>query len=142
MEDESDYVVVEELPSVENVIFQENIYYDQVLAPAGADTNHTTTSPVTRESGKDSKNKLIIAIVVIVLVLSAICVCTIYTLIGLSILKSEISSINMMLSSQTMNASIHLPIATSCVAILQLNPSSPSGYYSIMSSHGAPVRAY
>ncbi len=108
--------MVEELPSVENIIFQENICYDQVLAPAGADTIHTTTSPVTRDSGKVSKTKFIIAIVVIVLVLNAICVCTIYTLIELSILKSEIASINTIISSQIMNASFHLP--TSCVAIL------------------------
>ncbi len=120
----------------------------------------------------------------IVLVLSAICVCTIYMLLELSRLKSEISSSNM-ISSQKMNVSLdvlHQQIndlagtlntsiekievrengkqvitnasldvhnqqindlfrfhQTSCVAILLLNPSSSSGYYSIRSSNGSPV---
>ncbi len=69
-------------------LVEDNICYDQVLASVCADTKRTNTSTATRESGKDSKTKFIIAIVVIVLVLSAIigafCVCTIYTLLELS----------------------------------------------------------
>ncbi len=82
-DDDGVYAVVEELP-MENIISKDNICYDQVHASVRANTNPTTTSTVTRESGKDSKTKLIIAIVVIVLVLSAICVCTIYMLLELS----------------------------------------------------------
>ena len=96
---ENDYAVVEELP-MENIT-KDNICYDQVLC---ADTKHTTTSPVTRESRKDSKTKFIIAIVVIVLVLSAICVCTICMLLEFFRIKSDVASIKMILSP-TMNAS-------------------------------------
>ncbi len=100
IDDEYGYVLVEE-----NIKSKDNIIYDQVNASVCADTKHTTTSTVTRETNKDNKTKLIIAIVVIVLVLSAICACTIYMLIELSRLKSEISSRNM-ISSQTMNSSL------------------------------------
>ncbi len=72
--------------------YQWSICYDQVHASVRTNTNPTTTSTVTKEIGKDSKTKLIIAILVIVLVLSAICVCTIYMLLELSRLKSEIAS--------------------------------------------------
>ncbi len=69
IDDENGYALVEE-----DIISNDNICYGQVLSSVGADTKHTTTSTVTRESRKDSKTKLlIIAIVVIVLVLSAIC---------------------------------------------------------------------
>ncbi len=56
-DDDDGYAVVEELP-MEKIISQDNICYDQVLASVGADTKPTTTSTVTRESGKDSKTKL------------------------------------------------------------------------------------
>ncbi len=103
-EDENDYAVVEELP-MENIISRDNISYDHVLDSASANTRHTTMSIVTRESCKDSKAKLIISTVVIVLILSAICGCTVYTLLELSRFKSEIAYINMV-SFQTMNASL------------------------------------
>ncbi len=153
IEDEDGYAVVEEQP-IENMISKDNICYNQAADTNydQVDTSHTTTSTVTRESGKDSKTKWIIAIVMIVLVLSAICACTIYTLLELSRLKSEISSSNNMISSQIINASLdllHQQIndlyifhQTSCAAIHLLNPSSPSGYYSIMSSNGSPVSVY
>ena len=101
-DDESVYDVVEET-SMENIISNGNICYGQVHAPA--DDRHTTTSTVTRESRKESNTKWIIVIVVIVLVLSAICGCTIYTLLELSRFKSEIASSNTV-SSQTVNASL------------------------------------
>ncbi len=99
-DDEDVYAVAEELP-MENITSEDNICYDQVFSSVCADT---TTSAVTRESGKDSKTKFIIAIAVIVLVLSAICACTIYILLELSRVKSEMASSNIV-SSQTMNAS-------------------------------------
>ena len=105
-DDDDGYDVVEELP-MENIISKDNVCYGQVLSSVCADKNHTTTSPVTRESGKDSKTKLIIAIVVIVLVLSAFCVCTIYTLLELSRFKSEIVS-NNIVSKKTMNDSFEV----------------------------------
>ena len=73
IDDENGYALVEE-----DIISKENICYTQVLSSVGADTKHTTTSTITRESRKDSKTKFIIAFVVIVLVLSVICACTIY----------------------------------------------------------------
>ncbi len=75
-----------ELP-MENIISNDNICYDQVHASVYANTKPTTTSTVTRESGKERKTKFIIVIVVIVLVvvLSAICACTIYTLLEIQI---------------------------------------------------------
>ncbi len=84
IEDEDGYFVVIEQP-IENIISKDNICYNQAADTNydQVDTRHTTTSTVTRESGKDSKTKFIIAIVVIVLVLSAICVCTIYLLVPL-----------------------------------------------------------
>ncbi len=103
-EDESAYAVVEELP-MENIISKDNICYGQVHAPFCENTKHGTTSTVTRESGKDSKTKLIITIVVIVLVLSAICVFTIYILQELSRIKSEIASSNIALSQLIDNRS-------------------------------------
>ncbi len=146
IEDEDGYAVVIEQP-IANIISKDNICYNQA-----EDTNYGQVDTVTRESGKDSKTKFIIVIVVIVLVLSAICVCTIYTLLELSKIKSEISSSNNMISSQKMNASLdllHQQIndlfifhQTSCAGIHLLNPSSPSGYYSIMSSNGSPVSVY
>ncbi len=94
-DDESVYDVVEET-SMENIISNGNICYGQVHTPANE--RHTTTSTVTRESRKESNTKFIIAIVVIVLVLSAICMCTIYTLLELFRFKSEISSSNTVFS--------------------------------------------
>ncbi len=101
-DDENVYDVAEET-SMENIISNGNICYGQVRAPA--DEKHTTTSTVTRERRKESNTKWIIVIVVIVLVLSAICGCTIYTLLELSRFKSEIASSNTV-SSQTVNASL------------------------------------
>ncbi len=196
-EDDNAYAVVEELP-MENIVSEDNICYDHVLASVCANTKNTTSSPATRESCKGSKTKLIIAIVVIVLVLSAICAGTIYTVLELSRLKSEVASSNMISSKlmknrsasleQTMKASLDMLCQqmydlagllnisieqiqlrenekqqityasldvlhqlidnmfrfhpTSCATILQLNSSSPSGYYSITSSNGSPIRAY
>ncbi len=115
IDDENGYALVEE-----DIISKENICYNQVLSSVGADTKHTTTSTITRESRKDSKTKFIIAFVVIVLVLSVICACTIYNmLLELSRIKSEISSSNNMISSQKMNAltpdPITLPLCCACM---------------------------
>ncbi len=142
-DDEDAYDVVEELP-METIISKENICYNQVLASVCADTNHTTTSTVTREKNKDNKTKFIIAIVVIVLVLSAICVCIIYTLSELSRFKSEIEQ-TMHDSLDALHHKINYLLGfhpTSCAAILLLNSSSPSGYYSIRSSNGSLVGVY
>ena len=93
-EDENAYAVVEELP-MENIISKDNICYGHARGSAFANTRHTTMSTVARESHKNSKGKikLIISAVVIVLILSAICVCTVYTLLELSRFKSEIAYI-------------------------------------------------
>ncbi len=45
-------------------------------------------------------------------------------------------------SFDTLHQQINYLFAASCAAILQLNPSSPSGYYSIRSSNGSLVNVY
>ncbi len=107
-ESEDVYAAIAELPMVYddvhatttdipmgNIVSRDNICYDNPHAiPKFSVGANISTSGVTRDGRRDFNVILILIITVIILILSATCAGTVYTLVQLSRLKSEIASSN------------------------------------------------